>query len=574
MEAIREYLNNMFMSLPETPSVLRAKAELMEMMEDKYEELISEGKSEKEAVGIVISEFGNLEELAEELGIEMYIRKNAEDSEESQQTSGGSDNTSGNAGYTFRQPANKAVKKQYRWTFDDTRDYLKYAWRHAAFIAFGVMFCILAPYMSCLMDGAWEAGYIPERIAGAVGSSMLFLLVAVAVALFCAASHSRKQWGNVSKYGITLDEKAERYVEEKRERDEQKQLWMRITGIVLCIVSVVPSSINFFHNALLREAMDASVLLFVGIGVCLIVMSTSYGNRYEELLKAVKNGNSEGKEEWVQNVRKHRRTGAPIAAIVIIIFAAFIGVGGLFVIPFGIYSSGEINTSNIQEEYETGDLRELVMDLDACGVQVEYDDVDKLQYQYSGDDRYIPVVTNKDGVMRISEKRMENQFFNWHFDFFSFRNMRQRYVRITIPRELNPEQAENGIRYQIEVDAGNVTLRDIRGQVLQLDVDAGNVEGSGCEFAGNSKVDVNAGNVSFEASSFHNLEATVDAGNFSSINSGIPLDFYKLDLDVDLGNILVDGEKMGDSYHIKPGTQSGDSYQMNIEVDLGNIEIS
>ena len=75
MEAIREYLSNMFMNLPETPQVLRAKAELMEMMEDKYEELIAEGMSEKEAVGTVISEFGNLDELAEELGIGDFMKQ-------------------------------------------------------------------------------------------------------------------------------------------------------------------------------------------------------------------------------------------------------------------------------------------------------------------------------------------------------------------------------------------------------------------------------------------------------------------------------------------------------------------
>ena len=75
MEAIREYLSNMFMNLPETPQVLRAKAELMEMMEDEYEELIAEGMSEKEAVGTVISEFGNLDELAEELGIGDFMKK-------------------------------------------------------------------------------------------------------------------------------------------------------------------------------------------------------------------------------------------------------------------------------------------------------------------------------------------------------------------------------------------------------------------------------------------------------------------------------------------------------------------
>lgn len=81
MEAIREYLSNMFMNLPETPQVLRAKAELMEMMEDKYEELIAEGMSEKEAVGTVISEFGNLDELAEELGIGDFMKKEEEPQE-------------------------------------------------------------------------------------------------------------------------------------------------------------------------------------------------------------------------------------------------------------------------------------------------------------------------------------------------------------------------------------------------------------------------------------------------------------------------------------------------------------
>ena len=63
METIREYLNNMFAGLPDTPEVHRAYDELAAMMEDKYTELIEEGCSENEAVGTVISEFGNLEEL-------------------------------------------------------------------------------------------------------------------------------------------------------------------------------------------------------------------------------------------------------------------------------------------------------------------------------------------------------------------------------------------------------------------------------------------------------------------------------------------------------------------------------
>lgn len=51
MEAIRNYLETMFLNLPNTPEVYKAKNELWQMMEDKYTELKNEGKSENEAVG-------------------------------------------------------------------------------------------------------------------------------------------------------------------------------------------------------------------------------------------------------------------------------------------------------------------------------------------------------------------------------------------------------------------------------------------------------------------------------------------------------------------------------------------
>ncbi len=58
MDTIRTYLENMFLHLPKNPEVRRAKEELLSMMEDKYQELKREGRSENEAIGIVISEFG------------------------------------------------------------------------------------------------------------------------------------------------------------------------------------------------------------------------------------------------------------------------------------------------------------------------------------------------------------------------------------------------------------------------------------------------------------------------------------------------------------------------------------
>ena len=47
MDTIKSYLETMFANLPATAEVLKAKDELWGMMEDKYNELINEGKSEK-----------------------------------------------------------------------------------------------------------------------------------------------------------------------------------------------------------------------------------------------------------------------------------------------------------------------------------------------------------------------------------------------------------------------------------------------------------------------------------------------------------------------------------------------
>ena len=74
MEEIKTYLDKMFTGLPATEKVRKAKNELLTMMTDKYKELIAEGKSENEALGTVIMEFGNLNELSEELGLTEEIR--------------------------------------------------------------------------------------------------------------------------------------------------------------------------------------------------------------------------------------------------------------------------------------------------------------------------------------------------------------------------------------------------------------------------------------------------------------------------------------------------------------------
>jgi phosphate/sulfate permease len=82
MNTIRTFLENMFSALPKTDAILKAKQDLYQMMIEKYDDYKRDGKTENEAVGLVISEFGNIDELLDELGITVekinikYIGKN------------------------------------------------------------------------------------------------------------------------------------------------------------------------------------------------------------------------------------------------------------------------------------------------------------------------------------------------------------------------------------------------------------------------------------------------------------------------------------------------------------------
>jgi len=69
MEAIRTYLDNVFAAFPQTQQVRALKADMQAGMEEKYHALKAQGKSEHEAVGSVIANFGSMDEITAELGL-------------------------------------------------------------------------------------------------------------------------------------------------------------------------------------------------------------------------------------------------------------------------------------------------------------------------------------------------------------------------------------------------------------------------------------------------------------------------------------------------------------------------
>lgn len=75
IEKIRIYVNNLFKEAPNTKAVNDMKDEIISNAVDKYNDLIAEGKNDKEAYEKVILEIGNIDEIVSELAKEDPIKR-------------------------------------------------------------------------------------------------------------------------------------------------------------------------------------------------------------------------------------------------------------------------------------------------------------------------------------------------------------------------------------------------------------------------------------------------------------------------------------------------------------------
>jgi len=76
---IKTYLDNVFAGFAQTEQVRTLKAEMLASMEEKYHALVDGGKSEHEAAYSVIADFGSIDEIVAELGLEAKQAEGKED---------------------------------------------------------------------------------------------------------------------------------------------------------------------------------------------------------------------------------------------------------------------------------------------------------------------------------------------------------------------------------------------------------------------------------------------------------------------------------------------------------------
>ncbi len=246
MEAIQQHITFLFRDLPDTDEIKRIKTDLYLNGTDRFDELISQGKSESEALGTVIIEMGDREDLLESFGY-------------NQETD---------------------LKDHSLNSLSEARFLIASYNFEGSKIGLGVLTILIG------------AGLIPTLETfnlAAIGVILLLILVALAVGMFISAGlrleaieASLQSAENV--FYLTDDDYE--IVEEQYLLFKEENRFRIPMGVMLCILSVIPIVyFGFLENEFLIQRYGVILLMLaVGIGVYQFVKYGMNETAYEKVL--------------------------------------------------------------------------------------------------------------------------------------------------------------------------------------------------------------------------------------------------------------------------------------------------
>lgn len=256
METIINYFDHIFLVLPPTAEVQKAKEELLGMAEDRYHELKEQGRSENEAVGTVIEEFGNIDELAADLGVDFETTN---------------------------------LENQHFLSQKDVESYLHTCERADRQLGLGVFLLFLSPALLIIL-GLLNSGMRPmvsPAVIGCVGVPFLLVFVAVGLCLIIFSSFSRRPFRYLESEIFRMDYSTAAGVEEEYRAQQNNFVLCVMIGVVLLIVgviSVIVMGIFYWTIPLIVRgiAVDAMMILY-GIGIFSFILAGMSQKRFKIL---------------------------------------------------------------------------------------------------------------------------------------------------------------------------------------------------------------------------------------------------------------------------------------------------
>lgn len=277
MDTIKTYLDNLFRTLPNTEQLKRLKLDLLANMEDKYLELKSNGKSENEAVGVVIAEFGNIDELL----LEMGVSKNS---------------------------TNESTRVI---TLQEAHDYIGVKKYVAKFVAIGVALILFGVSLLISLNELISTGNLllnaKNEVIDIIPLLPLFLLVIIAVGLFIHSGMKEEKYKFLKDGNFTLDPASNGILKTEYEQILPKKSISIIVSVGLFILS----PLNLFIGSMISDSGSiyglCVLLLQVALGVAILIITQIPYESYEMLLKL---------ENYTPQAQKQGKLIGAVASIV------------------------------------------------------------------------------------------------------------------------------------------------------------------------------------------------------------------------------------------------------------------
>ena len=263
MSVIDSYLDTLFAPYPDSPRLREARTELRTMMEDSLHGLMAEGLTESQALGRVIADFGSLEEVAGELGIDREL---------------GGAAPAAPAAPVLDLPRAEAYQAAVRST--------------QGLKAGSVVLFVLCP-IPLLLAIAIDGTIVPEPSPWAIGTGLVLLLVLVAAGVVLQTLRGARLTGfeDVTEGRTTPSPEVRRLAAALRADHARTRAIGSAVAITLWILCAVPVVLTAFAadgrgDSVLPLAGVVGTLLMVAAGLA-IMLGTSWSSDVAETLLAV-----------------------------------------------------------------------------------------------------------------------------------------------------------------------------------------------------------------------------------------------------------------------------------------------
>lgn len=191
-----------------------------------------------------------------------------------------------------------------RITLAQANDFLE--WRKSASIriALGTLLCIIAVIPLLILGAASEvpAYNISENAAGGIGLTALFVIAAIAVAVFIFCGFRNAPFDFIDKEPFETEYGVKGMVKERQKAYKCTYTKCIVIGTCICILSPIPLFLGAFtEKEFFTVIMLTATMLLAGIGAVFFIVS---GVRWASMQKLLKEGEFAPREKRKSSIKE------------------------------------------------------------------------------------------------------------------------------------------------------------------------------------------------------------------------------------------------------------------------------